>query len=493
MVDGTGMVDRMIGERKRKSKRFKSVLAGLAFCMALTGCGCKEVSYDAFTEEVASESILQPVGTTLNEVSYAGEAAVVQEAEAVFTSEDGLCRIEKKPSYYEIYLDYTGGDYYAVGEAYGETVKKLEVGYAEMLEPFLYENIKSAFPNLNGDYSPVDERLQNLLKGIPEEYRQEMEGFAKAMSDGRTGFEEDGKLSYEEAMIMHVVPDCLRGTNCNAFSAWGEKTETGDRIVSRTLEWNLGSENQMCTAHAVTHFKMPEGKNSYTTFAVLGMLDVLTAVNDDKVFVGILDVGSYYDYVCEGKKCYTYELRYALENMSDARTVGEYMVSESRNFTYSHNIIITDEKDSFVAEDCVIDETTVVEDDEDPAEGISVLRDKDTPLMDDLTWDSPDSLCVINSFMTEGNADQFTWSGGNYVRFSKYNTWVAEKDKLTVSDVKDIVNRETQDRDSQFQKLHSDMVFQNIIYDYHTDELNIAFTGVEGVVNHPRYVKIEIE
>ena len=75
------MVDRMIGERKRKSKRFKSVLAGMAFCMALTGCGCKEVSYDAFTEEVASKSILQPVGTTLNEVSYAGEAAVVQDRE----------------------------------------------------------------------------------------------------------------------------------------------------------------------------------------------------------------------------------------------------------------------------------------------------------------------------------------------------------------------------------------------------------------------------
>ena len=251
----------------------------------------------------------------------------------------------------------------------------------------------------------------------------------------------------------------------------------------------------MCKAQAVTHFKMEEGKNSYVTFSVLGMLDMLTGINDKEVMVGILDVGTGLDYECEGKKCYTYELRYALETMSDARSIGEYMVSESRNFTYSHNILITDKKDSFVAEDSVLclddipeTEREELDDDFDPK---ALLRDKDTPLMEGITWDNPDSLCAINSFMSEGQDDYFTATESNYVRFSKFNTWVHEKDKLTVSDVKDIVTRETVDMPSGIQKLHSENVFQTIIYDYSTGNIEVCFTGEEGVVNHPGFVKIE--
>ena len=492
---------------KRKMNKALAVLLGLTMGFGLTGCGENEVTYDGFTAQVAEESSLTPVDSMLNTESYAGEEALPEEAKAVFESDDGLCRIEKKPSYFEIYLDYTGGDFYATGAAYGETIKKTGIEYGELLEPYLYENIKMAFPNLNGDYSPIRDRIKTLTASLPEQYRQEMDGFATAISGGEKGFIENGKISYEEAMLANMVPDCLRGTNCNALSVWGEKTETGERIVSRTLEWSLGSENQMCLAQAVTHFKMPEGKQSYTTFSVMGMLDVLTGINESGVFAGILDVGSIDNYVYEGKKCYTYELRYALENMSDARSIGEYMVAESGNFTYSHNVIITDEKDCFVAEDYADpgeearlaseqdSEKSKEHDGDEPEErrGHSVLRDKDTPLMDGVTWDNPDSLCVINSFMTEGNEDSFTSSGSNYVRFTKFNAWVGEKEKLSLSDVKDLVTREKQDRASRYQKLHSENVFHTIIYDYATGELDITFTGTEGVVNHPKYVRVSLD
>ncbi|MBP5191896.1 MAG: hypothetical protein J6Z74_00980, partial [Eubacterium sp.] len=208
--------------------------------------------------------------------------------------------------------------------------------------------------------------------------------------------------------------------------------------------------------------------------------------------------------------------------------------------TYSHNIIITDKKDCLVAEDCVQDfavdvaaDDTATDDagetsgeeskgdagdtsgegsngvladaskdssSESDAEdenrrfvGKSVLRDEDTPLTDGLTWDNPDSLCVVNSFVTEGNRDFCTINGGNYVRFVKYNAWAGEKEKLSLSDVKDIVTRETEDKASRFQKIHSENVFQTIIYDYGTGELDVTFTGTEGVVNHPKFVRINIE
>ena len=500
----------MIILKNIKIKYYTALLMGVC-SIALSGCSNGTASYDGFERKVAAKSSLTSVDSVLDSQSYEGEVAKYEETVMTFSSDDGLCVIEKKPSYYDVTLDYTKGDYYAVGSAYAETIKKIDVEFAGVLEPYLYENVKMAFPNLNEDYTPVLDRINILLTQIPEEYRNEMEGFAKTISDGKTGMENDGILSYEEALLMNMVPDTLRGTNCNALSVWGEKTASGERIISRTLEWTLGSENQMCSAHAVTHFKMPEGKKSYTSFSVLGMLDMLTGINESGVFVGILDVGSEDNYVCEGKKCYTYELRYALENMDDARSVGEYMVSESKNFTFSHNVFINDKENTFVAEDCAVDlenEATRqnyiegleldakdenIEDILREYGGYSVLRDVNTPLIDGIKWDNPDSLAVVNSFMTEGNRDYLTGVGNNLIRFSKFNAWVGEKDRLTLADVKSIVTRETMDNNSKFQKIHSDNVFQTIIYDYGTGEMDITFTGTEGVQNHPEFVRVNID
>ena len=500
----------MIILKNIRIKYYTALLMGVC-SIALSGCSEGTASYDGFERKVAAKSSLTSVDSVLDSQSYEGEVAKYEETVMTFSSDDGLCVIEKKPSYYDVTLDYTKGDYYAVGSAYAETIKKIDVEFAGVLEPYLYENVKMAFPNLNEDYTPVLDRINILLTQIPEEYRNEMEGFAKTISDGKTGMENDGILSYEEALLMNMVPDTLRGTNCNALSVWGEKTASGERIISRTLEWTLGSENQMCSAHAVTHFKMPEGKKSYTSFSVLGMLDMLTGINESGVFVGILDVGSEDNYVCEGKKCYTYELRYALENMDDARSVGEYMVSESKNFTFSHNVFINDKENTFVAEDCAVDledEATRqnyiegleldakdenIEDILREYGGYSVLRDVNTPLIDGIKWDNPDSLAVVNSFMTKGNRDYLTGVGNNLVRFSKFNAWVGEKDRLTLADVKSIVTRETMDNNSKFQKIHSDNVFQTIIYDYGTGEMDITFTGTEGVQNHPEFVRVNID
>ena len=482
--------------KKFMSKKLNILLAA-ALCLSTTGCAGKMETYDTFQDTASSVSTLEPTGTTLNQVSYEGEPAEPEETEATYKSEDGLCVIEKKPSYYEVYLDYSGGDYRAVGKAYAETIRKLDINFSEIFEPYLYENVKVAFPSLNGDYRPVEDRIDMLMKNIPADYKAEMEGFAEALKDEgvEEGLASDGLISYDEALLIHMVPDCLRGTNCNALSVWGEKTVSGQKINSRTLEWQLGSENQMCLSHAVVHFNMGEGKNDFVSFATLGMLDMLTGISDKGVMVAILDSGSETEYVCEGKKCYTYELRYALENMSDARSIGEYMTSESKNFTFSHNILITDEKDSFVAEDCVyeIEDLTDEQREEkgEPFTAKTTLRDKDTPLHDGLTWDNPDSIAVVNAFATEGSDDKLTGSGGNFVRFAKFNAWVGEKDKLTVSDVKDIVTRETEDMESGFQKLHSEDVFQTIIYDYSNGDVEVTFTGVDGVQNHPKFVKVD--
>ena len=212
----------------------KKLLLGIFTTIFLTACGQQTPAYVA--PEVSGVSTLEPIGTVYSEHSYAGEEAQPEAALETFVSEDGRCMIEKKPSYYEVYLDYTDGDYYAAGKAYAETMLDMELDISGVIEPYLFENIDHAFPNLDGNYKPVEDRIYELMKNVPADYKKEFDGFAKTISGGINGIANDGILSYEEALLIQMVPDCLRENNCNALTVWGEKSADGGRMFSRT--WN---------------------------------------------------------------------------------------------------------------------------------------------------------------------------------------------------------------------------------------------------------------
>lgn len=343
------------------------------------------------------------------------------------------------------------------------------------MEPYLYENVKLAFPNLQGDYTSIRNRLNTLKASLPEEYQQEMEAFAKTISNGEQDFIENGKLSYEEALLIQMIPDALRGTSCSAMSVWGEKSATGEPITARILEWDLGSENQMCNAHCVV--RMKNGEKSITSISVLGLFDILTGISDDGVFIGILDVGSGEMYECEGKTCYSYDIRYALETFDNAEDVGNYLIGNSTNYTWSHNLILTDKNSAYCVENCVVE-----------GAGNSLLRDASTELHNNLTWDNPESLCVVNSFAAAENADTLTNSEENLVRWLKYNAWIGAVDQVSVTDVKNMLTCEQVD--SPVVNVHSKFVFHIVILDYAAGTIQVAFTGTEGVVDKPEFVDI---
>ena len=460
-------------------KKYSEITAFLLFgAMLLTGCG-------SASEAVLNEALaMTPVDSfNTKEVREYTDEGTIEEPVATIASDDGLCIINVMPSYYDITLDYENGSREDVGRAYGSLIREKMPEYIETMEPYLFENIRVAY---GGSFSSeaVEMREKVLFDSMRPEYREEISAFAEAISGGAHGIEENHVLSYEEAILMHMIPDALRPTCCSALSLWGSKTETGDRITLRNLEWNLGSNNQMGQINAVTHMK--NGPRTLTAISVLGLLDIISAINDDGVFAAILDVGSVQNeaFVFEGKKCYTMELRYALEEYSTARGLGEFMVGESGDFTWCHNLIISDANDSFCAEDCV---SQVVE----SGKGKSVLRDADTPILDGLTWDNADSLCVVNSFASKGNQDGFTGSSSNVIRFAKYNGWVRAVEKFSPKDVKDLITQETVDQYT-VQNVHSNGSAQLILIDYHTGSVQVAFTGPEGVLDKPDFIEVEV-
>ena len=169
-----------------------------------------------------------------------------------FSSADGLCVIKTYPTYYDVTLDYEKGEPAEVGKAYAETIFEAVPDYEADLEPYLYENIRSAFDGREINYDTLEDRIETLIDSIPEDYKAEVISFAETISQGEEGFSENGKLSYSEALLMQIIPDSLRPTACSALSLGGEKTVSGKRISIRNLEWGIGSENQITDIHTVT-------------------------------------------------------------------------------------------------------------------------------------------------------------------------------------------------------------------------------------------------
>ncbi len=459
--------------KRRNARLFGSTLV---IFLAFICSSCENKGREELVIPLQGESKLTPVASYYIENNYDNTMPTIEKVEQVFTSPDGICTIEKKKSYYDVTLEYEGNDYYDVGAAYAQAILLSFPDYAKTMEPYLFENIKAKFPDLDGDYSAVKERADALKSSLPEEYQREMEGYADVISGGVTGYKEDGILSYDEAVLYQMVPDTLRGTACSSITVNGNKTETGERISARILDWNLGTENQICKCHCVLHMK--NGDKSLTSVSILGLFDIITAVNDDGVMTGIHDVGTSNDvvYTYENKTAYSYDLRYALENFKTAREVGEYLISNCSSYTFSSNILLTDRNDAFCAELPISNK-----------DGTPVLRDSSTILNRGLIWDDKDILCIVNSFAAKENSDKLTNHPTNIVRWDKYNKLFCGEGMMSFNRFKELLTCEKATEDSII-KFRGKSAVHVVVVDYKSGTIQAILPDDRGMRDNPEFI-----
>ncbi len=459
-----------------RSRKITAVCAVLLSAVMLSSCG--RTTYDDFNIPESGESQLTPVSSIYVEKNYKGVAPVKEETKEIYESADGLCRIEQKDSYYDVTLDYENGSYKDVGAAYAEAILLARPDYAEYLEQYLYENINAVANDSNEEYEEIEKRTTAIYTALDEDYRQELDGFAERVSNDEVNFEKNGKISRDEVILMELIPDVLRGTACSALSASGDTTATGERITCRVLEWQLGSENQLCQAHALVHYK--NGEKSFTSVTYMGFFPILTAVNEEGVLLGELDVGSAgTEYTYENKTSYTYAMRYALENMGSARECAEYLAENSKRYPFCVNILATDKKDGFIAELVVTDEEK---------DGKTVLRDGSTKLNETVEWSDPNYLCAVNSFAAEGNNDFLTYNEGNLIRWKRYEQLFCGQKDMTLDHFKELMTCEKLNKDLVC--IRSDGVVHMVIADYATNTLQAILTGKDGVDDDPEFIDL---
>ena len=411
----------------KKTRSLSLLTAAAVILSAAAGCGRR--GYEDFVVPEQGPSTLRPISDIYIDNHYEGAAPTKEKTNRTVRSSDGLCVIECKDSYYDVTLDYENGSPAQVGAAYGKTLLLARPDYGSLLEPYIYENIKTAFSHMNGDYSGIKKRTDVFFNSLPEDYRQELEGFAEAVSGNSEGFIEDGIISRDEAVLIQFIPDVLRGTACSAISADGKATASGERITARLLEWQLGSENQLCSAHTLVHMK--NGSKSFTSLTYLGFLTILTAINDDGVLLGELDVGSgsMIKYTCKNRTSYTYGIRYALENFTTARDAAQYLTENAYRYPYCVNVLATDKKEALVAELFVVTDEQIAAlnkeleayGDHTDFSGTSVIRDSSSPLNKNYSWDDPNYICAVNAFSSEHNLSDFNQAKNNIILWQSYN------------------------------------------------------------------------
>ena len=463
---------------KKKALRAAALIAAALSLFSLAGCATP--SYEGFVYPDKKPSTLAYNKTEGWYIKRSPESLkpAAEKTLEVFTSDDGLCKIEKKKSYYDVTLDYEKGTPKEIGAAYAQAIKKACPTYTKIIENYLFENIRAAF-QANIDNSALSERLLTLKNSLSDDYQQEIEGFAQEITNGEMGIKENDKISYEEVVLINILPDALRPNQCSTMTISGSKSATGHRITSRNLEWNLGSSNQICDGHCVVHFK--NGEKSFTSVSFLGMFDVLTAVNDSGVMLGTLDVGSLYSspFVAEGRTCYSFAYRYVMENCNSAKEAAQYLAEHSPEFTFNSNAFITDDKDAYCVEMVVSEQ-----------DGTPLVRDSSTELHDGLTWDDPECLCAVNSFAAKGNSDMLTISNGNYVRWKKYNhLFCEEKQKITLSRYLELLTCEKVE-DSPVVNIRNNNLVHTVIADYDSHRLIALMTSKDGVKDEVSFIDL---
>ena len=460
----------------KKLRKISAVTLSLSLCF-LAGCGTP--SYDGFQFPPSKQSTLKPLttGGYYIERNYDGVEPTVEKTESTVSSADGICVIEKKKSYYDVTLDCENSTPSQRGAAYAEAILKMCPTYKTDLDGYIFD-LTEMLMIKEDMYDDVTLGMNVLKSSLDTDYREELEAFAEKMSGGVHGIKKDGKLSFEEAAVASMVPDLLRITACSAITANGNKTESGHRIAVRVLEWDLGSKNQLSKFHSVVHFKNYD--SSFTSIGLLGTLNVVTGVNCHGLMVGELDVGSAHSakFQVEGKTCFSYDLRKIMETYTNAKDAAEFIAGRSSVHTYNVNIYLADDKDAFDIEDVVSKE-----------DGKTVIRDGNTELLDGLTWKDPDILCLVNSFVTKGNADKITEDKDNLVRWRKYESlFTSETEKLSVTRVKELMASE-KIIDSSLINIRSEGVVHLIVTDFATHKIQAIFGGEEAT-DEPEWIDL---
>lgn len=392
--------------------------------------------------------------------------------------------IVKKDGYFDVKLDFTKGfSHRQIGEAYMQGIIAMIPNYESLVDAYLAEI------SYNEDvYSGVIGRTEDIKRQVPKEYLDEIDGMISKLSGGTTNKRGDGKLSSGEFYLYSLVTDVFRLSQCCFTAVFGSRSETGKTMLARNLDWYGGGKNEVANFQSVT--TLINNGSKVCTIGYMGFMGVLSGFNDSKVFTAIIDSPTGQPYNSQGKRSYTMDLRYALENKKSLDEIADYMKDDTKYYAFNHNIVMGDPNVSKVLENNF----------SGTGPGNSrvqrALRSWDSPLNDKITWGFNNAIGCVNSFVLKGNYDNHNNTNNNKSRWNNIKKQLTSKgDVVTLDELKDIASYDggSPGTFTDSGDLYNRLTQQIVVFQPDTLSLEVFFHPTDkSWVKDPNFIKIPV-
>jgi hypothetical protein len=384
-------------------------------------------------------------------------------------------------TYYLVNIDLTVESHYETGKQYAEQIVAHVPDYESKIDSFINYMLGMMQQAIDIDMDVLISRANDIKKNIPQEYLEEISGMQSVFSYDKD-VPGDGHLSQNEFLVFNVFGDIARPTRCSASGVFGGSSTTGHTIIGRNLDWNELPDSQLWTIQAV--ILLNNDDKSMASIGYLGELAFISAFNNDNIFTAVLDSDTGDPYPSTtGKRSYTMDLRYALENETTLEGVAGYMMD--KDYPFNHLVFIADADSAQVLEDNI----------DSPARG---LRTSTSELKPGITWSQPCAIAAVNSFLLPGNEDNHTDSNpprwDSYVKL--YNDLLAEG-KMGVEQVMEVESYPGPDgkglSGAIFRSRDHYPTVQSIIMRMDTLETFVYFCPVGTLPYEPVYIPVFTE
>ncbi|MGY0391050.1 C45 family autoproteolytic acyltransferase/hydrolase [Bizionia sp. KMM 8389] len=237
----------------------------LVFVLIITSCGVKKSIHN--TPDISGYKQEIPVRKKLSD--------------STFTTESGLLT-KNEYGQWELYVS---GDPYQIGLQVGSLSEEL---MAEQETAFLGK-VEELVPSKTKQYllrKMLAWYNRKMYLHVPEEYKSEILGVSKYAGDTYDYVADNYlRLLYFHSAhdIGHALQD-LALVGCSSFAAWGDKTEDGELIIGRNLDFYAGDD---FAKNKLIAFIKPTNGYNFMSVTWAGMMGVVSGMNDQGITVTI--------------------------------------------------------------------------------------------------------------------------------------------------------------------------------------------------------------
>lgn len=383
--------------------------------------------------------------------------------------------------YYKTTLDFTKGSHFEVGQAYAQAIVDTLPTFGTIVDNFLYLSATSS-PE-TPELPTLITRSYNLVSNMPQQYKDEFAGMATVFSYpiDKLG---DGILSSNELLVYEVMHDVIDPGSCSAAAVYGTFSSTGSTIVGRNFDWyDIPGTSEL---HNVQIYLNSDSTYDIVGIGFLGQLFPASVFSENYMSGALLDSDmkrSYFTTV--GSDSYPADFRYAFEHYDNLGEVSYYLLGQQD--THSYIGFLADTNSAFVLENDL----------EHPSS--RGLRTDSSVLRDGTTWEIPNTVVSVNSFLLPGTTDEFTGELSNTKRFASYSSLISEDllshGSLNMQDMQSIMSYSGSDGIAKnsgaiYRATNDYPTLQSYILDMSSLELVANFGPTNGNPPHPTYTQV---